>query len=165
MGMGYRTTRGNSSRGTRMIHTFRARTRIAKPRAQVFEFFSDPANLERITPPTLRFSIITTAPIDMHSGTLIDYRLKLMGVGFKWRTLISVWDPPHRFVDEQLRGPYKTWVHTHTFTEDGPDTIIDDEVRWSLPLFPFGQVAYPIVARQVAGIFAHREKTIHKLLA
>lgn len=147
-----------------MIHTFRATTHIALPRAEVFEFFSDPANLERITPPQLRFRILTPAPIAMHAGTLIDYELSLMGVPFKWQTLISKWEPPFQFVDEQLKGPYKTWIHTHTFEEDRAGTIIHDEVRWSLPLFPFGQVAYPLVARQVAGIFKHREKTIHALL-
>lgn len=147
-----------------MIHTFRASTRVQKPIAKVFEFFSNPANLERITPAQLRFRILTPLPIEMRTGTLIDYELKLMGVGFNWKTLISAWNPPHRFVDEQLKGPYKTWIHTHTFKADGGATIIEDEVRWSLPLFPFGQVAYPVVARQVAGIFEHREKTIHALL-
>jgi ligand-binding SRPBCC domain-containing protein len=148
-----------------MIHTLRAETRITRPRTEVFEFFSDPANLERITPPELRFSILTPSPVPMHAGARIEYELKLMGMKFGWETLISTWDPPFRFVDEQVRGPYALWVHTHTFREDPAGTIIEDEVRWKLPLFPLGQVAYPIVSRQLARIFAYRERTIHALLA
>ncbi len=147
-----------------MIHTLRASTLIKRPRAEVFEFFSDPVNLERITPPELRFRILTPSPIEMREGLHIDYELRLMGVPFRWETLISTWEPPHRFVDEQLRGPYARWVHTHTFKDDPAGTLIEDEVQWSLPLFPFGQVAYPIVSRQVARIFQHREQTIHDLL-
>ena len=147
-----------------MTHVFRAATRVPRPRADVFEFFSDPGNLERITPPQLRFRILASSPIAMRAGTRIDYELSLMGVRFQWETLISVWDPPYQFVDEQMRGPYKSWVHTHTFKEDPVGTIIEDEVRWSLPVFPFGQVAYPFVSRQVRAIFEYREKAIHTLL-
>ena len=143
-----------------MIHVFRTTTRVKSPLEDVFEFFSNAANLEAITPPELRFRILTPSPIAMKEGTRIDYQLSLMGVKFKWETLISVWDPPHRFVDEQLRGPYRQWIHTHTFSEDGAGTLIEDEVRWSLPLFPFGPVAQPLVARQIRRIFEHRERTI-----
>ncbi len=149
-----------------MIHILRAETRVARPLPQVFDFFSDPANLERITPPQLRFRILTPPPIEMRAGLHINYELRLMGIPFKWETLISTWEPPYTFVDEQLRGPYAKWIHTHTFEEDGAGgTMIRDEVRWKLPLFPFGMVAYPVVARQVAGIFRHRESAILTLLS
>ena len=147
-----------------MIHVHRSTTRVARPIEEVFAFFSDAANLEMITPPQLRFRILTPSPIPMHEGTRIDYELRLLGIPFRWETLISTWDPPHRFVDEQLAGPYRTWVHTHTFTSCDGGTLIEDEVRWSLPLFPFGQVAYPFVARQVRRIFTYRESAINGLM-
>ena len=143
-----------------MIHVHRSTTRVARPIDEVFEFFSNAANLEMITPPELKFRILTPSPIPMREGTRIDYELRLMGVPFRWETLISTWDPPHRFVDEQLKGPYKTWIHTHTFSSDEGGTLIEDEVRWALPFFPFGQVAYPLVSRQVRAIFGHRDTAI-----
>ena len=148
-----------------MEHVFRSTTRVARPLDEVFEFFSNAANLEAITPPELRFRILTPSPIAMREGTRIDYELRLMGVRFKWQTLITVWDPPHRFVDEQLSGPYRQWIHTHTFASDGAGTLIEDEVRWRLPMFPFGQVAHPLVSRQIRRIFEHREKTIRAMFS
>jgi ligand-binding SRPBCC domain-containing protein len=143
-----------------MIRTFRTAIELPHPREKVFPFFADAANLEVITPPELKFRILTPPPIEMAVGALIRYRLRLMGVPFEWLTRIAAWDPPHEFVDEQLKGPYRTWVHTHRFTEVPGGTRIDDEVRYALPLFPFGEVAAPIVALQVRRIFAYRATAI-----
>src|SRR5689334_21528526 len=111
-------------------HVLRREQTIDLPRLEVFEFFSDAANLQKITPDDLGFQIITPQPIDMREGTIIEYRISLSGIPMNWKTLISKLEPPYRFVDEQLSGPYKQWIHTHTFTEtDDGKTLIGDEVK------------------------------------
>ena len=135
-------------------HILKSELTIDLPRAKVFAFFADPANLERITPAELNFHITTPHP-------MIDYQLRLNGFPMRWKTLISKWDAPHEFVDEQLSGPYKQWIHRHTFTELAPDkTLIEDEVRYRLPLEPFGDLAHFLVARQLKGIFDYRGKVV-----
>jgi ligand-binding SRPBCC domain-containing protein len=134
------------------------------PLAEVFPFFADAANLEQITPPELRFHIINPQPVLMQEGSLIEYRLRLFGVPFTWLAKITKWEPPHEFVDEQLRGPYKQWVHTHRFREQDAGTVIDDEVTYQLPLFPVGEVAFPFVRWQLGRVFAFREQAIRRML-
>ncbi len=135
------------------------------PREEAFAFFADAGNLERITPPELNFHIITPQPIDIKQGTLIDYELRMRGFPVKWRTEISGWEPPFRFVDQQLRGPYSQWIHTHTFTELEPSkTQIQDEVRYRLPLEPFGDIAHFFVRRELEYIFDFRQKTVVELI-
>ena len=149
-----------------MAEHFLTRTHtIDLPRQDVFEFFADAGNLERITPPELNFHIITPQPIDIKQGTLIDYKLKMRGIPIKWRTEISVWEPPFRFVDQQLRGPYNQWIHTHTFTELSPtQTLMEDEVRYRLPLEPLGDIAHFFVKKELAYIFDYRQKVVAEML-
>lgn len=136
------------------------------PRETVFDFFADAANLELITPPALSFRITTPQPIDIQEGTLIDYKLNLRGLPFSWRTEISVWNPPFEFVDQQLKGPYKQWIHRHTFTELEPNkTLIEDEVRYRLPLEPFGDLVHFFVRGEVEGIFDFRQTKVAEIFS
>ena len=146
------------------VHLFETRMLLPLPRLEVFAFFSDARNLGRITPPELRFQILTPAPVDMRQGALIDYRLHLFGVPMRWRTLISRWDPPNEFVDEQLAGPYRAWIHTHRFRVLDGGTSVEDEVRYALPFPPLGEIGHFLVRRQVQRIFAFRHRAIRRLL-
>jgi len=134
---------------------------INKPLEVVFEFFSKPENLEMITPKSLSFNILTPTPIKMEKGSLIDYTIRLFGIPIHWRTLISDYEPPFRFVDQQIKGPYTFWHHTHTFklVEGGVEII--DEVKYSLPLGWLGTLAHAIwVRKDLEKIFEYRKTVI-----
>jgi ligand-binding SRPBCC domain-containing protein len=133
------------------------------PREQVFAFFADARNLEAITPPWLAFRITTPGPIVMEPGALIDYRLRLRGVPIGWRTRISAWEPPHRFVDEQLRGPYSLWQHEHTFEDVDGGTLVSDRVTYSH--FGGRLINGLLVRPDLERIFAYRKQRTLELLA
>jgi ligand-binding SRPBCC domain-containing protein len=131
---------------------------LARRLAEVFPFFAEARNLERITPPWLRFEVLTPGPIAMRAGALIDYRLRWRGLPLRWRTEIEVWEPPHRFVDRQLRGPYLLWRHEHRFVEQEGRTLAVDRVDYAAP---GGRPVHRlIVDRDVRRIFAHRRKAL-----
>jgi ligand-binding SRPBCC domain-containing protein len=143
----------------------RARQRVPVARDRLFPLFADAANLARITPPELGFDILTELPIAMRAGTLIDYRIGLWGIRMRWRTEISAWNPPVEFVDTQLSGPYAEWVHRHRFIEMAPQsTLVEDFVRFRLPLGRLGAAAAPLVRRQLRRIFTFRRSAILRLI-
>jgi len=147
------------------LHVLRREQHLSKPPEKSFAFFGDAHNLEDITPPWLGFRVVTPRPIAMGPGTLIEYRLRLHGLPIRWRTQIAVWDPPRRFVDVQLDGPYRLWHHTHEFEPEGEGTRMTDVVRYALPLGPLGEIAHAVlVRRDVEAIFDHRAEAIPALL-
>jgi ligand-binding SRPBCC domain-containing protein len=130
---------------------------------RVSAFFADAANLDALTPPWLRFRILSPLPIEMRSDARIDYQLRLAGVPVRWRTRIAKWDPPHVFVDVQERGPYALWEHTHRFRGLGDGVLMADEVRYALPLGPFGALAHVAgVKASLAAIFDYRFERIRE---
>ena len=134
---------------------------LPRPRDEVFAFFEDARNLEAITPPFLRFRVVTPGPIAMRAGALIEYRLSLFGAPFGWQTEIEIYEPTRRFVDRQLRGPFRVWRHTHEFEDVAGGTRMTDHVEYELPLGPLGDIAHALfVKRTVAKIFDYRAEVI-----
>ena len=131
---------------------------VARDLDTTFGFFADAGNLQRLTPPWLDFSVLTPQPITMAIGVLIDYRIKVHGVPIRWRTEIAEWRPPFQFVDQQLKGPYRRWHHTHTFTAVDGGTMVEDTVRYQ----PLGGalVHQLFVRRDLEQIFTFRQQQI-----
>jgi ligand-binding SRPBCC domain-containing protein len=131
---------------------------------EVFEFFSRARNLETLTPPWLRFEVLTPEPIEMAQGTRIEYRLRLHGLPLRWVSRIEEWQPGHSFVDRQVRGPYRLWHHRHEFVAHARGTLVRDTVHYSLPLGPLGALAHAaFVARDLATVFDYRRQQIDRL--
>lgn len=136
---------------------------LPQPIAAVFAFFSDAFNLEVITPNWLHFEVLTPAPIALGEGTLIDYRLRVRGLPLRWQSLITSWDPPHRFADVMQRGPYRWWRHTHAFETRSGGTLTRDEVDYGVP---GGALVHRlVVGPDVRRIFAFRQRRLAELFA
>ena len=143
------------------IYSLKRELEIYKSIDIVFSFFEKPENLSRITPSNLNFNIITPTPIEMKIGTLIDYTINLIGFKMHWRTIITSYNPPFSFVDEQLKGPYKYWHHKHEFESTEKGTIIRDYVNYALPFGILGRLAYNVyVGVQLRDIFDYRASII-----
>ncbi len=139
----------------------RTRLFLPRPAEMVFPFFADARNLERMTPPWLHFKILSPLPVSMRTGATIDYRLRLHGFPLRWQSEITAWDPPHRFVDEQRRGPYHVWIHEHTFRERSGGCEMEDCVRYAVP---GGRLVNSLfVKRDVQRIFRFRAQTLKDL--
>ena len=150
-----------------VTHTLRREQVLDVGAEALFAFFADAANLEAITPPLLRFELVTPSPIAMGVGTFIQYRLRLRGVPVRWDTLIQAWEPPHRFVDVQVRGPYRLWHHTHEVEPLGTDrSLMRDTVRYALGFGALGALAHRLVVRRdLEAIFAYRAERVPALLS
>lgn len=131
---------------------------LPRPLTEVFAFFADAGNLDALTPSWLRFEILTPRPIEMRVGARIDYRLRLRGLPIRWQSEITTWQPPHRFVDEQRRGPYRLWHHTHTFAERDGGTVVGDVVRYDVPGGVLANAMF--VKRDLEKIFSYRQKKL-----
>ncbi len=142
-------------------HTFRTEQWFPYPILDVFDFFSNALNLEKITPPWLHFQVLTPSPIKVTQGSLIDYCLRLHGIPIKWQSEIAVWNPPHLFIDEQRRGPYSLWIHQHTFTTQRAGTLVRDEVEYAVR--PNTLIHKLFIAPHLNKIFAHRQEQLSRI--
>lgn len=144
---------------------FTLHTEFWLPRSpdEIFPFFAEARNLETITPPWLKFEVLTPSPIAMRPGAFIDYRIRVHGWPIRWRTEITEWDPPFRFVDVQLRGPYSLWHHTHSFAERDGGTFCGDHVRYR----PRGGALmhWLFVRRDSERIFQYRQRRLKELFS
>jgi hypothetical protein len=139
---------------------------VHAPRARVAEFFERPENLEALTPPFLRFHVVTPPPHVMRTGLELDYHITMRGLPLRWRSRITAYTAGESFVDEALRSPYAYWRHTHAFEARGADTLVRDRVAYGLPLGPLGRLAHALVVRRdLARIFAYRSARMHTLIA
>jgi ligand-binding SRPBCC domain-containing protein len=143
--------------------TFRLESRIWLKRGldEVFPFFSDARNLEHLTPPWLRFEVLTAGEISITAGSRIDYRLRVRGIPLRWQSEITEWNPPHRFVDEQLRGPYRLWIHEHLFCEQDGLTLAEDRVQYAVPGGAW--INRLLVAPDLARVFQYRREKLAEL--
>jgi ligand-binding SRPBCC domain-containing protein len=139
------------------VHVLEREQWVAAPLDRVIAFFGDASNLDAITPPWLRFRIVTPMPIAIGCDTRIEYQLRLAGLPVRWRTRIAQWDPPHGFVDIQERGPYALWEHSHHFRACAEGVWMADIVRYALPLGALGAFAHALAIRAtLAAIFDYR---------
>jgi len=140
------------------VHEFQSELWLPLPPEELFSFFADAVNLDALTPPWLNFHIATPPPIAMREGALIDYRLRVHGIPLRWRTRINAWQPPNRFVDEQIRGPYRRWIHEHTFEARDGGTLARDVVCYAVP---FDFIAHRWLVRpDVERIFQYRSEAL-----
>jgi ligand-binding SRPBCC domain-containing protein len=149
------------------VYTLRREQWVAEPLERIFPFFAQPENLALITPPGLGFRLLTPRPVIMEKGRLIDYTIRLLGLRIRWRTLITRFDPPRCFVDEQLSGPYSFWHHTHRFEQRNGGTCLIDEVNYALPLLlagPVGEMVHSLYVRpSLVRIFDYRQQVFASL--
>ncbi|HMS66284.1 MAG TPA: SRPBCC family protein [Ignavibacteria bacterium] len=148
-----------------MTPHFLIRKTIFKIKAKLlFDFFSKAENLNKITPPILGFKIITPLPVKMNKGSIIDYKIKLNGFPFNWKTEITKWDPPYLFEDTQIKGPYKMWIHEHRFEERDGNTLMTDTVKYLSPGGIFEFIPHNLIVKKKVGyIFDYREKIFNEI--
>jgi len=140
-------------------YTIETQTTLNKSIREVFPFFANAENLDKVTPPWLKFEILTPLPIEMNVGTKVDYRLRLHGIPIRWRSEITEWDPPHKFADVQIKGPYRFWKHEHFFSAEGNQTRMIDQVEYAIPGWIFAPIVHSLFVKQdLSKIFDYRER-------
>jgi len=145
------------------VHKLEYKQFINKNIEEVFNFFSNPENLSLITPKKLNFNILTPSPIEMKDGQLIDYTIKLLGKKIRWRTMITVYEPPNLFIDQQLLGPYSLWHHKHVFKEVKNGVEIIDTIHYVVPFGIIGNIVnYFFIHRDLKNIFKYRKEVIEQ---
>lgn len=148
-----------------MAYTIERRQRVPQPIERVFAFFANAENLDLLTPSWLHFQVRTPTPITISVGTQIEYTIRRHGLPLHWLTEIVEWIPERRVVDTQVRGPFQLWHHTHRFERAGDETIVQDVVRYALPMGPIGRIAHALlVRRDVERIFDFRASRIQELM-
>ena len=145
------------------VYEFYREQWVPRNKAELWPFFCDVYNLERLTPEILNFKVLGMSTPEVGEGTFIDYKLLIRGVPARWRTKILDWQPGEKFVDTQLKGPYALWHHTHEFQEMGGGTLMTDRVLYKLPLWPFSDVMLPLIRADIKKIFAYRRTVVAKL--
>lgn len=145
------------------VRNFQSQLWLPRPRDEVFAFFADAQNLDLITPPWLHFRTVTAGSGEMRVGMVMNHRLRLHGFSLRWRSQITAWDPPARFVDEQVRGPYQLWIHEHRFEEQNGGTLVQDDVRYAV-LFDF-LIHQLFIRPDIERIFIYREKKLREIFA
>ena len=146
-------------------HVMESRVWLARPRAEVFAFFADPQNLTHLTPPHLHLRLLSPVST-LSAGAVLDLRVAWLGIGLPWRVYIREYDPPHRFVDVQVRGPWARWEHRHLFLEGDGGTWVEDRLTYRPPLGPLGRLAHAVVlGRQLRALWAYRQRRLGELFA
>ena len=145
-------------------HILESRVWLARARTEVFAFFAAPENLALLTPPSFCLEVVA-GPRTLSTGAVLDLKLSWLGVPLCWRAFIREWDPPYRFVDVQVRGPYARWEHRHRFLEERGGTWVEDRITYRLPLGPLGRVAHTLcVRRQIAALWRYRTRRLGELV-
>jgi ligand-binding SRPBCC domain-containing protein len=145
------------------LYTLRCEMLVKKSLQETFDFFKNPANLGRITPSWLNFQIVTK-DVAMEKGAQFDYVIRWMGLPMKWRSVITEYNPPVSFVDEQVKGPYASWHHEHTFTETPEGVLVGDHVEYALPLGPLGAIAHAVMVKaQLMQTFKYRGEALQNI--
>ena len=148
------------------LYTLKTKQQFNHPIQQVFKFFSSPENLAFITPEEMDFKIMTPIPISMNQGRIIDYTVKICGLPIRWRSLITTYEAPLEFIDEQLNGPYAFWHHKHHFQEFDKGTLMTDTVTYAMPFGWLGRFMHWIAVRgQLDKIFNYRKESLKKIFS
>ena len=147
---------------------------LPRPQAEVFQFFAEPRNLALVQPPGAHLRWLSAPPAALAAGAVLDFRVRVLGWPMRWRVMVREFDPPYRFVDVQLWGPFARWEHRHRFVAGARDegepgiagTWVKDRLSYGLPFGRLGNVVHALAAgRQITRLFDHRDRRLRELLS